>query len=376
MRRAAPLPAVIAYAAAVLAPVALTGLLIALFPGNNRDYVFLYIGIVATLGVASGFGPALVGALASFLCVDFYFVRPVHTLQFADPVDLVNLCVFVGAAALVGSFGSRRRAAQLRAEGLARELQEANIELARLAETERQVRALEETDRLRREVLANVSHELRTPLASILTGVTTLQRRPAPAGDLSEELDRLAAEARRLDRLVGELIEMTRIEGGIVETRIDDVDLREAVEVAADRLRRESPSRPVEIDVADGVPEVRADWTKLGQVLDNLLENADHAAPPGTPITVSAGRGPEGAVTVHVRDRGPGIPPDLRERVFDRFVRGPAEEAGGHPGMGLGLPIARGLVQAQGGTLRVDDGGAPGCTMVLTLPASTAEEDG
>ncbi len=121
-----------------------------------------------------------------------------HTLQFADTTDLVNLAIFFGMAGIVGTLGSRRRAAQFRAESLARELQQANIELARLAETERQVRLLEETDRLRREVLANVSHELRTPMASLLTGTTTLLRRRSLPDDLRPDIDSLAIEARRL----------------------------------------------------------------------------------------------------------------------------------------------------------------------------------
>ena len=177
---------------AILAPAALTGLLVALNPGNTRDYVFVYLGIVAILGLSTGLRDAIVSATCSFLLVDFFFVRPVHTFQFADSTDLVNLAVFFGTAGLVGSLGSRRRVAQRRAENLARELQQANIELARLAETERQVRELEETDRLRRELLANVSHELRTPMASILTGTTTMLQRPSLPDDIRGDAELLA----------------------------------------------------------------------------------------------------------------------------------------------------------------------------------------
>src|SRR5215831_15343177 len=92
--------------AACLAPAALTALLVAVNPGNNRDYVFLYLGLVAVLGLSGGLVAALVAAALSFALVDFFFVRPVHSLDFGDATDLVNLCVFVGAAGLVGTLGS------------------------------------------------------------------------------------------------------------------------------------------------------------------------------------------------------------------------------------------------------------------------------
>lgn len=359
-------------ALAVLAPAALTAILVAANLGNTRDYIFLYLAIVAVLGLASGLRDALVAATCSFLLVDFFYVRPVHSLEFADATDLVNLCVFVGAAIIVGTLGSRRRAAQLRAESLAAELQQANIELARLDETERQVRALRETDRMRREVLANVSHDLRTPLASILTRITTLEARDGLPETLREEITSVADEARRLDRLVSELIDMTRIEGGVVEISSTEVDIDEALHAAADRLAHETRGRVVTVTVEEGTPEVLADWSRLGQVLDNLLENADRAAPAGTAIRVEARPGRAGEVVVRVIDSGPGVPEAMRERVFERFVRGETE---GRPsaGLGLGLPIVRGLVEAQHGRVWIEDSEpGEGARFAFSLPIADA----
>jgi two-component system, OmpR family, sensor histidine kinase KdpD len=356
---------------AILAPAALTSLLVALNQANTRDYVFLYLGIVAILGLATGLREAIVAAACSFLLVDFFFVRPVHTFQFADSTDLVNLAVFFGTAGLVGTLGSRRRAAQRRAENLAAELQQANIELARLAETERQVRVLEETDRLRREFLANVSHELRTPMASILTGTTTLLRGQSLPVDLRAEVESLARESRRLNRLVSDLLDMTRIEGGIVELRPTEVDLTEAIAASADRLHRQSPDRKVAVEVPASTPEVMADWNRLGQVLDNLLENADRAAPVGSPIRVTAARADDGAVVVRVIDAGPGVPAALRGQIFDRFFRGGQADPQRAAGMGLGLSIVRGLVEVQGGRVWVEDAEPmPGAGFAFSLPAA------
>ncbi len=375
-RTRAPLT-LFAYAAAIAAPAALTLVLVGVSFNNPRDYAFLYLSIVAVLGVANGIGPALVAAALSTILVDYLFVPPRHTLSIANREDLVNLVVFFGAAGLVGTLGSRRRSAQLRSQALANELQRANLDLARLnreqaeaaqvatqlADRDRQVRTLEETDRLRHEFFANVSHELRTPLGGILTGATAALRRPGLETSLREELDEIAAAARRLARLVSDMLDMARISGNAVDLQLDRVDLDDAIRSAVRRLRRLSPQRRVDVHVAPGTPEVCADWERLGQVIDNLLINADHFAPQGTPVSVTAAADPRGAV-VRVVDEGPGVPLELRDRLFERFARGTG-------GTGLGLPIVRGLVAAQGGEVWLEERPAgEGAAFAFWLPSA------
>jgi two-component system, OmpR family, sensor histidine kinase KdpD len=357
--------------AAVGAPAALTAVLLHLGEGQPRDYVFLYLGVVAALGVTQGLVPALLAAATSFLLVDYYFVRPVRALTIADAQDVVNLVVFFTAAGVVGGLGSRRRRAQLRAEALTRELQAANEELARLSRTEQQVRLLEESDRVRREFLATVSHELRTPLAGILTASTVLAGRAELPQPMRDHACAIAEQARRLNRLVGDMLDMARIEGNSIDLRLEHVDLTEAVEAAVDRLQQHSPQRAVEVEVPLGTAVI-ADWDRLGQVLDNLLLNAARFAPERTPIVTRAGPEADRAVVLRVIDEGPGIPDDLRDHVFDRFVRGTGEVDGG--GMGLGLAIVRGLVEAQAGRVWVDNTeGDRGTCIAVSLPASPAE---
>jgi K+-sensing histidine kinase KdpD len=368
---------VLAYSAALVAPSLLTLALAGVSFNNPRDYAFLYLSIVAVLGVATGIGPALVSAALSTLLVDYLFVPPKHTLSIANTEDVVNLVVFVGAAALVGTLGSRRRNAQLRSQALAAELQRANLDLARLnreqaeaaavaarlAARDRQVQLLEETDRVRHEFFANISHELRTPLGGILTGTTGMLQRDALEPSLRDELTDVAGAAQRLARLVSDMLDMARIEGGAIDLHLDRIDIGEALDAAAGRLRRGNPQRQVDVRVAAGTPDVHADWDRLGQMLDNLLANADHFAPEGTAIEVSATPEAEGAV-VRVIDSGPGVSAELRERVFERFARGSG-------GTGLGLPIVRGLVTAQGGRawLEVPDG-EEGGKFAFSLPAA------
>jgi K+-sensing histidine kinase KdpD len=348
-------PAVVGYLASIAAPAALTLVLVGVSFDNPRDYAFLYLSIVAVLGVASGVGPSLVAAALATVLVDYLFVPPKHTLSIGNTEDVVNLLVFFGAAGVVGTLGSLRRNAQLRSQALAGELQRANLDLARLnreqaeaaqvaarlAERDRQVQVLEETDRVRHEFFANVSHELRTPLGGILTGATAVLQREDLEPSLRAELDDVAAAAQRLARLVSDMLDIARIEGGAIDLRLDRLDVADAIDAAAARLRRANPARDVEVHVAAGTPEVIADWERLGQVIDNLLANADHHAPAGTVVTVSAALEDE-TVVVRVVDAGPGVAAELADHIFERFVRGTG-------GTGLGLPIVRGLMTAQGG---------------------------
>jgi two-component system, OmpR family, sensor histidine kinase KdpD len=392
--RAGPTRRLLGVGSALVAPVLATVALLPLGGGTSRDYIFVYLAIVAILAVVSGLVPALVAAAVSFLLVDYFFVPPLHTLSIADETDVVNLLVFFGAAGLVGGLGSRRRRAQLNAEALSADLRRANNDLARLnqeqaeaaavavrlARTEQQVHVLEETDRLRADLLANVSHEVRTPLATILTGTTGLLDNPALAPVLHTEVQSIVGETRHLARLVSDMLDLGRIEGHALRLHLADVDLHEAIDAAVERLHRTAPQRPVVVDIGDPL-EVVADWPRLGQVFDNLLANADRYAPPGSPIRIEAAPGKRSMVVVRIIDRGPGIPADQRERVFERFVR--SEDGSGSNagiGTGLGLAIVRGIVDAHAGRVWVEEprdgeGGRFAFALPAAEPSAVAGED-
>jgi two-component system, OmpR family, sensor histidine kinase KdpD len=384
-RAAATTRVFLGYLGALLAPVAATAALVPLGGGVSRDYVFIYLAVVAVLAVVSGLGAAMCAAVASFLLVDYFFVVPVHTLSIADQTDVINLIVFVGTAFLVGGLGARRRRVQLRAEALSVELRHANAELerlnreqaetaavaVRLARTEQQVHALEETDRLRAELLGNVSHELRTPLATILTGATDLLNDGSLAQPARTRIRSVVAETQHLGRLVSDMLDIARIEGRALRLDPADVDLRDAAQAAVERLHLISPSRVVLSDFDETI-EVTADWGRLGQVLDNLLRNADLYSPAGTPIRIEAARGKRSMVVIRIIDQGPGIPVEERERVFDRFVRSTAGSDDAHRGgTGLGLAIVRGLVEAHAGRVWVEESrDGEGTRLAFALPAA------
>jgi K+-sensing histidine kinase KdpD len=374
------------FAVALVSPPLLTLVLAHLPPPQARAYVFLYLGIVASLGLLTGLIPALVAAALSSVLADNFLLPPVNSLSLANPSDIIYLVIFFATAGAVGGVGALRRRSIIEARALSRTLVEANAELerlyldqaaaartaVRLAQTQQQVSALRDADRVRRELLQNVSHELRTPLASILTGATVLLGRPDATGPVRDGLAGIVTQSRRLDRLVGDMLDLARIEGHALELRLEPTDVGEAAEAAASRLRQTRPTRAVRVDTEPGSLEAVADWDRLGQVLDNLLVNADRYAPPTSPIEIHVAPGARGTIVTRVIDHGPGVPPEMKDRIFERFVR---EEHNGAEGTGLGLAIVRGIVEAHAGRVWLDDpenGG--GAVFAFTLPAAPAEE--
>lgn len=380
---------IVTWLAAAGGPVLLTAIL--LRTGRmERDYVFLYLGLVAILGIFEGLWPTLLAATASFLLVDYFFVPPVGSLTIADEQDLVNLLAFLFTSSALGLLTSLRRRALLRADALAQQLRGMNTELVRLnkeqaeaaqsalrlAHSQEQVRALRESDRLRRDLLANVSHELRTPLSTILTASTIPLPRRAGRSETEERLGVIAAEAGRLKSLVDDMLEMAVIEAGTLELHLEPIRLADAIEAAVERLHRHSPERDVVWDGERAQVDVFGDWESIGQIMDNLLVNADRFGPAGTPIRVDIDDSDPGLLTIGIRDAGPGVPPELRAKIFDRFVGGEPTDEGGRPvGTGLGLAIAKGLVEAHGGTIALA-GTEPGqgATFTFTLPRPAPAE--
>jgi signal transduction histidine kinase len=217
-----------------------------------------------------------------------------------------------------------------------------------------------------RRFLSDAAHELRTPVAGVQTLAESLVRHPD--GDL-ERRERIATtlvrETRRAGALVADMLELARIEDGApLERR--EVDLTELAAAEADRIALLAPAMTVRVE---GPPtRVSADPGRITQILANLLENARRYGPPDGTVRIAVSAEGVSAV-VDVVDEGPGIPPDDRERVFDRLVRLDDARSRDAGGAGLGLPIARALARAHGGELRVVDT-AGGAHLRLTLPTA------
>jgi two-component system sensor histidine kinase KdpD len=238
------------------------------------------------------------------------------------------------------------------------------VEREYLREAGEREKLLAESDKLHRVLLDSVSHELRTPLA-VITG--SLENLGGAKPELQEALvSEGRAAARRLNRLVGNLLDQTRLEGGALKPRLDWCDARDLVNAALDGMRDELAGHPLEVNMPDDMPPIRADFALTEQALANLLLNAARHTPAGTPVFVTAGI--EGGGTrafFTVADRGPGFPLAMRERLFKKFERGDAARAGG---LGLGLSLVRGFVAAQRGEVVVGENPGGGAVFTIYLP--------
>ncbi|MET9906050.1 sensor histidine kinase KdpD [Streptomyces sp. NPDC006476] len=238
------------------------------------------------------------------------------------------------------------------------------LDRRRLREEADQARALAEGNRIRTALLAAVSHDLRTPLAGIKAAVSSLRSDDVAWSeeDQAELLEGIEEGADRLDHLVGNLLDMSRLQTGTVTPLIREVDLDEVVPMALVGV----PEDSVELDVPETLPMVAVDPGLLERSVANLVENAVKYSPPGRPVLVGASAIAD-RVEVRVVDRGPGVPDDGKERIFEPFQR--YGDAPRGAGVGLGLAVARGFAEAMGGTLAAEDTPGGGLTMVLTLRA-------
>lgn len=243
------------------------------------------------------------------------------------------------------------------------------VERTRLVADLEETRFLSETERLRGALLSSVSHDLRTPLVSIIGAASTLAESDAALGPdgRRQMAEAIREEGERLNRFVQNLLDMTRLGYGALRPALDWIDLREVVGRAIRQLGAVLRQHRIVVEMPSTIGTIRGDAVLLEQVMANLLDNAAKYAPLNSTITVAAHR--EAAeLVIETRDAGPGIPEADRERVFDMFYRVRAGD-GQRAGTGLGLAICRGIVEAHGGRIAVDQAPEGGARIVIRLPA-------
>ncbi|MEV0612794.1 DUF4118 domain-containing protein [Nonomuraea sp. NPDC050404] len=238
----------------------------------------------------------------------------------------------------------------------------------RLQQEAEQARPLAEADRMRTALLAAVSHDLRTPLASAKAAVESLGNTGVAWSpqDRAELLDTARESLDKLDRLVTNLLDMSRLQAGVLGVTPEPTALEEVVPRAIDDL---GPLRDrIEGDISIELPDILADPALLERVLANLMANSVRYSPPGKTVLITASWHGE-YVEIRVMDRGPGIPPEAHDRVFQPFQR--LGDRDNHSGVGLGLALSRGLTEAMGGSLVPEETPGGGLTMILTLPIAS-----
>jgi signal transduction histidine kinase len=220
-------------------------------------------------------------------------------------------------------------------------------------------------DRMRRDLVANVSHELRTPISALRARLENLvDGVETPEPDL---LRSMLDQTERLGRLVTQLLDLSRLESGVVPLRRESVDAAGVLDAVAAEARLHSPERDIDVTVEPTDLRLWIDADRMHQVLANLTANALQYGPPDRPVCLRA-RAVGDEVALSVTDEGPGIPASDAAQVFERFYRADAARPGGQGGAGLGLSIARWIVDLHGGSIRVEPNEPTGCSMVVRLP--------
>lgn len=327
----------------------------------NEAHVALAYLLVVQGGSARGGRPlGLSLSAVAFFAFDLFFLRPYGTFSLSDPLNWLVLIAFLATSTM---------SAQLlyRARSEAQIAHERAEEITRLAGLAAEARVLQESHRAKDAVLASVSHDLRTPL----TTIKALAHELAEAGD--ERAVIIEQESDRMNRFVADVLDLSRISSGLrLDIQPNEAD--DLLGAAAQRVAGRLEGRKLDIRLEPGEPILigRFDFAQTLRALVNLLENAIKYSPADSVIELGARRSGE-RLCFTVADRGPGIPEGERDTIFEPFYRGP----GAQPdvgGVGLGLSIARGVAEAQGGSLELTARDGGGSLFTLFVPAMSVEE--
>ena len=242
----------------------------------------------------------------------------------------------------------------------------AAMERILLAEQVRDSQVQVETERLRSTILSSVSHDLRTPLTAILGAAGSLAESdsPMPAETRAELLAAITDGAERINRLVGNLLDMMRLESGVLP-RKEWLPVEDLIVSAISQTEKTLVNHPVQVRLPKELPMLHADPMFMQQVLVNLLENAAKYSPAGSEIEMSASAEPD-SVVLAVADRGPGVPENMRQSIFEKFVRG--QHTRHLAGAGLGLAICRAIATAHDGMTWVEPRPGGGSIFRFAIP--------
>ena len=328
---------------------------------NSTTVSLAFLLIILLAATLLGRGPALLSSFLAGVSLNFFFLPPYYTLTVAEPQNWVALIVFMIVAITVGQLSAKSRQRAEIAEKLYADLEGA---FERASETE----AIRRSEKLKTALLDAITHDLRTPLTSIKAATTLLlddQRSihstldPEGQADL---LEVITEETDRLNTFVDSMVGVARIEAGSDAWQHERVHVGELITNVLERAAGTTAGREIEVQVTPNDLAFNADSRAMGEVLYNLIDNAVKYSPRGTTIRIAA-MPMSGGTRIVVEDEGPGIPVEERDRIFEKFYRG--ERSGG--GFGLGLAIVRGIIEAHGGTVRVEES-RRGAKFVIDVP--------
>jgi K+-sensing histidine kinase KdpD len=323
---------------------------------------------VVLIAVTQGRGPALYSSVLVGLSFNFFFIGPFYSFRINRPEDVVAFLVFGTTAILVGQLSSRLEKRVLLTEEQRKELVHVRAEFERAAAQAAQTDALRKSEQLKTALLDAVTHDLRTPLTSIKAAITTIRTEPVTPEVQRELFEVIEQESDRLNHFIQGMMDLAKLEAGEITLASRNVAADEIVEDALLRAEPLLAGHTVEVAVADGLPALQVDPRLISQVIFTLLENAAKYSNASARITISVQQN-ENNICFAVSDDGPGISPELRSQVFEKFFR-----ANPKSGLGMGLAIARGIVQAHGGKIWIENGpNERGTSAQFQIPMSTAQ---
>jgi len=240
------------------------------------------------------------------------------------------------------------------------------LERQRLRDAELNNKFLAESERLGRTLLNSVSHELRTPVAAIASATSSLKASGALTAVQQNLTTEIESASIRLNRVIQSLLSAARLKSGQLRPKLELYDVSDLIQVALRNVSAMTSAHPMETHIAADLPLIKADFVLMEQTVANLVVNAATHTPPETPIEISA-HAENGEVVLEVADRGPGVPAEQLDRIFDLFHRAPNAKPGG---TGLGLAIVKGFIEVQGGRVSAANRPGGGAVFSIYLPAT------
>ncbi len=351
----------------------------AISPGAAAPILLLNVLLIAR---SMGTGPALVASICSTIAFSFYFLQPVG-MMIRDLNDWVAFGAFSLTAIIVGELAARAERRQIEAEQGRREIEQLYDQLGAAFERASEAEAARRNEQLKSALLDALTHNLRTPLTAIKASVTAILSAEAGSGqgNLPEEGRRellrvIDEESDRLNRFIEALTVADRPEPSTASTTLA-VSVEQVVRDAVARAETMSRRHTVKVRIEPGLPPLAIDRSAVVEVLYILLDNASKYAPAGTQIRVyAAAADDERQARLTVEDEGPGIPPEMREDVFKKFFKIPGRQSidPRRPSIGLGLPIAKRLVESQAGRIVIETpASGRGTSISVTLPFAVTD---
>lgn len=342
---------------------------------NSTEVALTLLLIVLFASTLFGSRAGLAAAIAGILCFNFFFLPPFNTLNISGPENWTAFAAFLITALIAGQLSgyARRRAEE--SEERQREIERLYDELKGAFEKASEAEALRRSEKLKSALLDAVTHDLRTPLTSIKASVTTLiddeGKTELDDESRNEFLEIINEETDRLNEFIEGMVGIAKVEAGAMHHQKSETSVDEIIANAVQRAGSQTADHEMQIEIGSDLPKLNVDPVSTSEVIFTLIDNAAKYSERGTAIRISAEVG-NTTIRIEVADQGRGISKADREKIFDKFFR--VSDTDIHrtgSGLGLGLAIARGIIESQGGRIWVEDG-TDGFTTKFIVELETA----